>query len=372
MVRRVALWLAVIAVALAAAIAGGIAAQRHLQETAIAEAFARLRLFHELRRAALEDYLKSMASDVRAASGNPRVVDAAEMLAFAWSTMGPDARKVLTRQYVAENPHPPGERYKLDSVDDNSYYARDHRAFHDWAKRFREHFGYYDVFLINPAGDIVYTVAKETDFATNLKTGPFRKSPLAGVFRRAVANPAESVTISDFARYPPSGNAPAAFAAHAIEKDGKVIGVFAVQIPAEPLNDLMRFTAGMGASGETYLVGPDGLMRSQSRFTDAPTLLETKVDNASVRDGQAGKSGARIVADYRGIPVLSVYTPVDFGGQPFVLLAEMDKAEVLSEAKDWIVLAAAALSGLAAGLLVLLLYWLMRPPRRGLALEPAR
>jgi methyl-accepting chemotaxis protein len=133
-----------------------------------------------------------------------------------------------------------------------------------------------------------------------------------------------------------------------------------VQIPPEPLNDLMR------------LVGPDGLMRSQSRFTDAPTLLETKVDNASVRDGQAGKSGARIVADYRGIPVLSVYTPVDFGGQPFVLLAEMDKAEVLSEAKDWIVLAAAALSGLAAGLLVLLLYWLMRPPRRGLALEPAR
>ena len=228
MARRIALWLLVIAVAVAAAIAGGIAAQRHLQETALADAFARLRLFHELRRAALEDYLKSMASDVRAASENGTVIDATEMLAFAWSTMGPDARKVLSRQYIAENPHPEGERYKLDAVDDNSYYARDHRAFHDWAKRFREHFGYYDVFLISPAGDVIYTVAKESDFATSLKTGPYRKSPLADVFRRAVANPAEAVTISDFAHYPPSGNAPAGFAGHAIEKDGKVIGVFAV------------------------------------------------------------------------------------------------------------------------------------------------
>ena len=368
MARRIALWLLVIAVAVAAAIAGGIAAQRHLQETALADAFARLRL----RRAALEDYLKSMASDVRAASENGTVIDATEMLAFAWSTMGPDARKVLSRQYIAENPHPEGERYKLDAVDDNSYYARDHRAFHDWAKRFREHFGYYDVFLISPAGDVIYTVAKESDFATNLKTGPYRKSPLADVFRRAVANPAEAVTISDFAHYPPSNNAPAGFAGHAIEKDGKVIGVFAVQIPAEPLNALMRFTAGMGDSGETYLVGPDGLMRSQSRFSDTPTLLETKVDNPSVRDGQSGKSGARIVADYRGIPVLSVYAPLDFGGQPFVLLAEIDKAEVLGETKPAIVVAASVLSGLIAGLLVVLLYWLMRPARRRPALEPAR
>ena len=60
---------------------------------------------------------------------------------------------------------------------------------------------------------------------------------------------AEAVTISDFAHYPPSGNAPAGFAGHAIEKDGKVIGVFAVQVPAEPLNALMRFTAGMGDTG---------------------------------------------------------------------------------------------------------------------------
>ncbi len=91
--KRLALFIAVIAVGLAAAVAGGIAAQRKLQDDALSDAFARLRLFHELKRAALEDYLKSMASDVRAASENPRVVDATEKLAFAWSAVGPDARK---------------------------------------------------------------------------------------------------------------------------------------------------------------------------------------------------------------------------------------------------------------------------------------
>lgn len=372
MFTRLVIWTIAIAAGIAAAIAGEGAAQRYVQQTALADAFSRLRLFHELRRAALEDYLQSMASDVRAASKNPTVVDAVEKLGFAWSTLGPDARKVLSRQYIAENPYPAGERHKLDAVDDMSYYSRDHRAFHDWAKRFREHFGYYDIFLISPRGDILYTVAKESDFATNLKTGPYRKSPLAEVFRRAVADPAEAVTFSDFARYPPSNNDPAAFAGHAIEKDGKVVGVFAVQIPSEPLNELMHFTAGMGATGETYLVGPDGLMRSQSRFTTTPTLLETKVDNASVRDGQSGKSGAHVVADYRGIPVLSVYAPVDFGGQPFVLLAEIDEAEVLGETQQWIVGAAAAIFGLAAGVLVLLVGQLFLGERRGPELQPGR
>lgn len=117
-------------------------------------------------------------------------------------------------------------------------------------------------------------------------------------------------------------------------------------------------------------------MRMARRSLPAPTedrpSLQTKVDNPSVRDGQSGKSGARIVADYRGIPVLSVYAPLDFDGQPFVLLAEIDKAEILGEMKPAIVVADSVLSGLVAGLLVLGSTDFVRPTRRGPALEPAR
>jgi methyl-accepting chemotaxis protein len=360
MVKRAIAVILVLALGVGAGLLVAVAVERSEKNEALRVAFDRLRLFHDLRQAALEDYLRSMASDVRAASENPHVVEAMEKLDFAWGTYGPDARKELPRLYVDENPAPPGQKDQLPEAGDGSYYSLYHRAFHGWARRFLEHFGYYDAFLINPRGDIVYSVTKERDFATNLKTGPYRKSPLAEVFRRAMNNPSAAVDFSDFAHYAPSGGDPAAFAGHAIAKDGNVVGVFAVQIPAEPLNELMHFTAGMGATGETYLVGPDGLMRSQSRFIETPTLLETKVDNASVREGAAAKSGAHTVEDYRGIPVLSVYAPVNFGGQPWILLAEIDRDEVVSRQKPFVPVTAGVLAGLLAMGLALLIWRLVR------------
>lgn len=354
MLKRLANATAILALAFVVAAGAGATAAWYLRSEALTDAFTRLRLFHELRRAALQDYLNSMASDVHAASENPRAADAVEKLTFAWSTLDTEARKTLQRLYIDENQFPAGEKHELDDAGDGSYYSQYHRDFHNWAKRFREHFGYYDVFLISARGDILYTVAKEIDFATNLKTGPYRRSPLGEVFRKAIAEPGERVHFSDFAPYRPSNDEPAAFAAHAVRKGDEVIGVFAVQIPAEPLNEMMRFTAGMGATGETYLVGPDGSMRSQSRFSAEPTLLKTKVDNESVRNGLEANSGAHIVDDYRGIPVLSVYAPVDFGGQNWVLLAEIDEAEIVGRTQIWLVGLIAAIAGLLTVALALL------------------
>jgi methyl-accepting chemotaxis protein len=349
-----------LAIGACAAIGAGIWMDRYERSRTLDVAFNRLHLFHDLRQTALEDYLRSMASDVRAASENPHVVEAMEKINFAWGTYGPDARKTLSRLYIEENPAPAGEKYRLTDAGDGSYYSGYHRDFHTWARRFLDHFGYYDAFLINPRGDIVYSVTKENDFTTSLKTGPYRKSPLGEVFRRAMADPSAEIDFSDFASYAPSDGDPAAFAAHPIVKDGKVIGVFAVQIAAEPLNAIMQVTAGMGATGETYLVGADGLMRSQSRFILTPTLLETKVDNASVRDGIAGKRGAHVVDDYRGVPVLSVYAPVNFGGQPWILLAEIDQAEVLERHRPWAAILAGGIAGLLAMGFVLLLWYFTR------------
>jgi methyl-accepting chemotaxis protein len=104
-------------------------------------------------------------------------------------------------------------------------------------------------------------------------------------------------------------------------------------------------------------------MRSQSRFTSSPTLLETKVDNASISEGIAGKSGAHVVRDYRGIPVLSVYAPVNFGGQEWILLAEIDQAEVLERRRPTMAIIAGGIAGLLAmGLLMLVWHFTRRRP----------
>src|SRR3546814_17761096 len=73
-------------------------------------------------------------------------------------------------------PHPVGERHKLDTANDGSAYSTSHARFHPWLREFLEARGYYDVFLISAKGDVVYTVFKESDFATNLETGEWKDS----------------------------------------------------------------------------------------------------------------------------------------------------------------------------------------------------
>jgi hypothetical protein len=105
-----------------------------------------------------------------------------------------------------------------------------------------------------------------------------------------------------------------------------------MQLPQEPIERLLNFSEGMGATGETYIVGHDLLMRNQSRFISTPTLLTKRVATPAVREGLKGRAGAKRIKDYRGVPVFSVWAPIEFGGKHGVLIAEIDEQEVLSKA----------------------------------------
>jgi len=132
----------------------------------------------------------------------------------------------------------------------------------------------------------------------------------------------------DFEPYAPSNDVPAAFIARRVERDGQVIGVLALQMPIGRINEVMQVTAGMGETGETYVVGPDHLMHSDSRFSETSTILKTRVDTDTAGHALAGRSGVAVVDDYRGVPVLSAYQPFAFGGTTWAVMAEIDLSEV--------------------------------------------
>src|SRR3546814_611971 len=92
----------------------------------------------------------------------------------------------------------------------------------------------------------------------------------------------------------------------------------------------MQSAAGMGESGETYLVGSDHLMRNASRFSEESTILKTKVDGETVKAALAGEEGVREIVDYRGNPVLSVFRPIDFLGVRWAIIGEIDIAEMMA------------------------------------------
>lgn len=99
--------------------------------------------------------------------------------------------------------------------------------------------------------------------------------------------------------------------------------------------------AGLGESGEAYIVSNELTMLNDSRFLgsiDQPAVqaLQTTigiqhVDTEAVLLGLKGESAAKIIKDYRGIDVLSAYIPYQLFGEACVILAEIDKQEVLEQ-----------------------------------------
>jgi methyl-accepting chemotaxis protein len=205
---------------------------------------------------------------------------------------------------------------------------------HNFFENFIHTYGYYDFFLIDNNGDIFYTVTKEADYQTNLLTGAYNQSGLGKLYKKVRNN--KSFAMSDFSRYAPSNNEPAGFIALPYTNSSGVEIVIALQLSIEKINHLMQQRSGMGVSGESYLVGSDLLMRSDS-FLDpkahsvkasfAGNIKQNGVDTEAVKLALKGETGNKIIDDYNSNPVLSSYTPININGIEWVLLAEIDVAE---------------------------------------------
>jgi methyl-accepting chemotaxis protein len=300
----------------------------------IAAASDRLMLLSNLRREALHRYLDTAEAELRFWSINRELIGQQLWLVDAWNKAvdeGRDPEQRLKLFYVENNPYPAGERRKFNDAGDGSGYSGLHAKLHPLASLFVSERGYYDFFLINPTGDILYSVEKEEDFATNLYRGEFKDTGLAEVFKRAlVYAETDQVAVSDLSAYAPSGDAPAMFVAKAMYgEQGQLAGVIALQLPTDRIVDIMNFDAGMGTTGETYLVGEDLLMRSDSRFSEDSTVLEVVVDTESVSKALLGEYGVEFIEDYRGKQVLSAYSSTQVGENTWAVIAEIDRAEIL-------------------------------------------
>ncbi len=69
----------------------------------------------------------------------------------------------LQYQYIVANPNPVGEKDLLDAAGADSAFTAVHRIIHPILRDFVHEFGFYDLFLIDGSGHIVYTVSKEVD-----------------------------------------------------------------------------------------------------------------------------------------------------------------------------------------------------------------
>lgn len=232
--------------------------------------------------------------------------------------------------YLSSNSNPVGSKDDLNTHGIFDAYGRTHADNHNMFRTYLKKFGYYDIFLIEPKqGNIVYSVYKETDFGTSLFNGPHRDSNLAEVTRRALNLSQGEVAVADFQNYTPSLNAPAAFFATPIYRQGSAIGVLAFQAPVDKINSIMASSEGLGETGESMLLGADKLMRSQSRFSEDNTILKTRVDTEALQLAVAGKRGA-LAETTDGVEYLSAYANLPIDGLNWSIVTRITSDEALS------------------------------------------
>jgi methyl-accepting chemotaxis protein len=172
---------------------------------------------------------------------------------------------------------------------------------------FMKAYNFDDMFFICAShGHIMYTVLKEDDLGTNLNTGEYRNSNLAKLWKDIVVN--KKPAMVDYSFYNPSNENAAFIGVPVTSSNNELIGVVAFQLSTNRINDIMNENTGLGETGESYLVGDDFLMRSDSRFIEESTILKQKVKTISAELGLKDKSGTHIINDYRGTSVLSYYS----------------------------------------------------------------
>ncbi|MDO8465183.1 MAG: EAL domain-containing protein [Gallionella sp.] len=201
-------------------------------------------------------------------------------------------------------------RHRADSVE----YRRAAKPFE---KNFSAYIGksedtlFYDVFLITPQGEIIYTYKHEPDFATNLIDGPYRDSQLAKVFRESRMTLESG--ISDFEYYAPS-NAPAAFISAPIIREGKLLGVVAFQLDTQHIYQVAMDNIGLGATGETALAkltGVDEAVFVAPLRRDPQAAMQRKIDLKTtatpMRNALVGQRGSGVETDYSGKQVVAAW-----------------------------------------------------------------
>lgn len=304
----------------------------HIAQGALEQAtYERLTGVRETKKRQIESYLHDALAIVRAIGRDESAVDAFWGVQAAWPPSSDDYQAVLALH-------------------------------HEGLAGLTGALGFEDLLLIEPEhGAALYSTRGAAGRAL---TDPVDSdTALAQAVSAVLADPS-TARLADYQIYPSTGEL-AAFAVAAIRKQNEVLGALAARLSIKKIDEVMtgngRWRAeGLGESGETYLVGADHLMRSDSRFLiESPkryfeqlrslgygeerieliqrrgtTVLTQRAETAAVERALAGETATNRILDYRGVEVLSSFAPLELPDLRWSLLSEIDVEEAFRPVTD--------------------------------------
>jgi class 3 adenylate cyclase len=310
------------------------------------------------------------------------------------------AQKYLQAYYTAP-PRSPNDPLPVEDAGDGSAWSAANVRFDFYLRGIVTRFDFPDALLLDMQGNVIYSVDKGPDLGINILTGPYRESNLHDAYQKALrSNDVDFVWITDFQSYQPALDAPRAWVVSPVGMNGKIDGVMALPLPIAKINRIMTANkqweaSGMGPSTETYLAGPDDLMRSDSRdFLEDPqeykreaiaagtppdvvekairfggTTLVQPVATDGFHAAQRGETGVMSATDYMGNRELEAFAPLSIPNSDlhWSILATRDDSDAfarLGKFSKTLVIAVTALVFAICVASMLIAHAAMRPVRR--------
>ncbi|WP_397449969.1 methyl-accepting chemotaxis protein [Pseudomonas sp. NA-150] len=197
-------------------------------------------------------------------------------------------------------------------------------------------FGYRELKLVMPDGTIMLSLLRGSDYQHKLDEDSLRDTPLARLVKHSVDS--GKLLISDL-QYNPQSGEPTQYLAAPVMSNGTLRMTLVLELPIAPLNSVMQTRQGLGEKGETYLVGSDANLRSDSarfpqRQVNRSVGAQNGLSGSAVSEALAGRQGRVVEPGLDGNSALKVFLPVAFNDNPWALVAEMDQSQALAPVKQ--------------------------------------
>lgn len=284
------------------------------------------------KQISLESWAANLDSVTQSLARSPTGRQAVTNFATLWSAMNAEDQAGVREDFTVRNPFELAERAELTIADATRSYDNVHARYHDYFRYFTEANAFYDLFLISPDGLVVYSVAKEGDFAMDVTVGELSQSGIGEAFQLAVENEETQTHMSHFDRYFVSNDTIAAFASSRIENsEGVLMGVLVLQINQSDFIHLVNDATGMGETGETFLIDGMGRLVVSSRFESGPQALDALELTPKIQAGLEGESFASLeTVGLNHTSAAAVVLPITLNGNRFTLFTEISHDEVFA------------------------------------------
>lgn len=310
----------------------------------------RLMALAEGRKDSLVDLLVGVRTSVLANVETQGLRAAVADFEKGWGKYGDKASSILTTTYVENNPHPAEQRDELVKAGRKPY-DRAHTKHHPVLRDYVSANGYGDLLLVNLEGQVFYSVKKRADFAVDVNAPEWNGSILGKAYTTAMSGEAGQAHFFNLEPYAALNDAPVSMIAAPVSVGSKVLGVAIYEAPQEKINSVLAKYAGLGETGNVFLVDADGQIQNDSVRSSGADVFSAALQRPEMKAVIGGEAQFTEVLDVNGRAMFAAVVPFDFMSQRYGLVVVQSKSEVLAPLdglRNWII-SIAMLSSVLAG-----------------------